>query len=111
MNKSSFENELINKIQFKASSKVSADMVLFKAFKFFDLYNNGFLVKKDFFKAIAKCGVIVDTYVELLLYKRILMRSIVIMILMKMEKLIIRFLLIRFFFLKSHLLFQKKSAK
>jgi hypothetical protein len=61
----SFETELINKIQFKASSKVSHDAFLFKAFKFFDLYNNGCLSKTDFFKAIAKCGVIVDTHVTI----------------------------------------------
>ncbi len=41
------------------------DAFLFKAFKFFDLYNNGALNKIDFFKAIAKCGVVVDTHVVL----------------------------------------------
>lgn len=59
----SFESELKNKIQFKASSRISNDAVLFKAFKFYDLYNNGFLSRADFFKAIAKCGVVVDTHV------------------------------------------------
>lgn len=50
-------------MQYKASSKVSPDAFLYKAFKFFDLYNNGYLGKLDFFKAIAKCGVVVDTHV------------------------------------------------
>jgi Ca2+-binding EF-hand superfamily protein len=60
---------LKNKIQFKASSKVSNDAVLFKAFKFFDLYNNGWLSKSDFFKAIAKCGVVPETHVLNILMK------------------------------------------
>ena len=50
----------MQKIQFKASSKVSLDAFLFKAFKFFDLYQNGHLGQVDFFRAIAKCGVVVD---------------------------------------------------
>lgn len=57
-----FESELKNKLQFKASHRVSTDALLFKAFKFYDLYNNGYLLKTDFFKAIAKCGVVVDTH-------------------------------------------------
>ena len=39
------------------------DAFLFKAFKFFDLLNTGFLAKQEFFRAIAKCGVVVDTHV------------------------------------------------
>lgn len=46
---------------------MSNDAVLFKAFKFYDLYNNGYLSRVDFFKAIAKCGVIIDTHVTLVL--------------------------------------------
>jgi len=42
---------------------VSLDAFLFKAFKFFDLLNNGALSKNDFFRAIAKCGVLVESYV------------------------------------------------
>jgi hypothetical protein len=61
----SFEAELLQKIKFKASSKVSTDAFLFKAFKFFDLLNSGALPKSDFFRAIAKCGVLVDSYVLL----------------------------------------------
>jgi len=48
---------------------VSLDAFLFKAFKFFDLYNNGYLVRSDFFKAIAKCGVVVETYVKMILFR------------------------------------------
>lgn len=55
----------MEKIQFKASSKVSLDAFLFKAFKFFDLYQNGRLGQVDFFKAIAKCGVVVDPEVPI----------------------------------------------
>ena len=66
---------------------MSNDAVLFKAFKFYDLYNNGYLSRTDFFKAIAKCGVVVDTHVRLLL-SRILMLSIVIMIPKTLVKLI-----------------------
>ncbi len=40
---------------------------MYKSFKFFDLYNTGSLGKSDFFKAIAKCGVVVDTHVILML--------------------------------------------
>lgn len=57
-----FETELKNKLLFKSSSKVSPQVVLFKACKFFDLYNAGELNRKSFFKAIVKCGVIIDTY-------------------------------------------------
>ena len=66
-----FEGELKNKLLFKSSSKVSPEAVLFKAFKFFDTFNNGYLNRKDFFKAIVKCGVIVDTYVSMGLRGRI----------------------------------------
>ncbi|CAD8172780.1 unnamed protein product [Paramecium octaurelia] len=52
-----FEKELVTKLQFKASSRVGVETVLLKIFKFFDLTNQGFLKKQDFFKAIAKSGV------------------------------------------------------
>lgn len=45
---------------------MSLDTFLFKAFKFFDLNNNGCLAKNDFFRAIAKCGVAVDSEVIIL---------------------------------------------
>ena len=60
-----FEAELLQKIQFKSSSKTSMDAFLFKNMRFFDLQDKGLLSKLDFFKAIAKCGVVVDTYVPL----------------------------------------------
>ena len=87
-----FESELKNKIQFKASSRMSNDAVLFKAFKFYDLYNNGNLSRIDFFKAIAKCGVVVDTHVQSIL-SRILMLFIDIMIQRTLAKLITETLL------------------
>ena len=45
---------------------MSTDAFLFKAFKFFDLYNNGHLSRSDFFRGIAKCGVVVETHVIIL---------------------------------------------
>ena len=51
------------KIQFKTFSNVSLDAYLFKNFKFFDLHNQGRLSSSDFFRAIAKCGVVVETHV------------------------------------------------
>lgn len=50
------------KIQFKTFSNVSLDAYLFKNFKFFDLHNQGRLSSSDFFRAIAKCGVVVETH-------------------------------------------------
>ena len=41
------------------------DAFLFKNMRFFDLHEKGQLNKLDFFKAIAKCGVVIDTYVHL----------------------------------------------
>jgi len=39
------------------------DAFLFKNMRFFDLQDKGMLAKLDFFKAIAKCGVVIDTHV------------------------------------------------
>ena len=39
------------------------DAFLFKNMRFFDLGDKGHLSKLDFFKAIAKCGVVIDTHV------------------------------------------------
>lgn len=66
-----FEKELKHKLEYKASSKISPDTYLYKSFKFFDLYNNGYLNKSDFFKAIAKCGVVVDTHVNFFITQNI----------------------------------------
>ena len=68
---------------------MSVDAVLFKAFKFFDLYNNGWLSRTDFFKAIAKCGVVVDTHVICIVTVRMWMRFIPVMTLTILAKLII----------------------
>ncbi len=57
------------KIQFKTFSNVSLDAYLFKNFKFFDLHNQGRLSSSDFFRAIAKCGVVVETHVLLYRYR------------------------------------------
>jgi len=46
------------------------DGFLFKSFKFFDLNSNGWLTKMDFFKAIAKCGLVVQTQVIPDLFRR-----------------------------------------
>lgn len=59
------------KLQFKASSKVSIDWLLFKAFRFFDLNNNGHLPQSQFFRAIAKCGVLVDSHVNNYVYQNL----------------------------------------
>ena len=55
----------MQKIQFKTFSNVSLDAYLFKNFKFYDLHSQGYLSKADFFRAIAKCGVVVETHVHL----------------------------------------------
>lgn len=39
------------------------DAFLFKNMRFFDLADKGYLSKLDFFKGIAKCGVVIDTHV------------------------------------------------
>lgn len=54
----------MQKIQFKTFSNVSLDAYLFKNFKFYDLHAQGYLSKADFFRAIAKCGVVVETHVS-----------------------------------------------
>lgn len=50
----------MNKLNYKASSKISPDAVLFKAFKFFDLNGVGYVPKAEFFRTIAKIGVVID---------------------------------------------------
>lgn len=45
------------------------DSFLLKAFKYFDLTNNGYLSKRDFFKAVAKCGVVVQPNVTVALVR------------------------------------------
>ena len=39
------------------------DVLLFKNLRFFDLSDKGYLPRLDFFKGIAKCGVVIDTHV------------------------------------------------
>ncbi|CAK80234.1 unnamed protein product (macronuclear) [Paramecium tetraurelia] len=52
-----FEKELVPKLQFKASSRISIEKVLQNIFKFFDLNNEGYWKKQDFLKAIPKADV------------------------------------------------------
>ena len=56
-----FESELRNKLAFKASSKVALDALLFKTFKFFDLNNAGYVPESEFYRSIAKVGVVFET--------------------------------------------------
>lgn len=45
-------------MNFKASSKVSAESLLLKTFKFFDLNNVGSVPKNEFLRVISKIGVV-----------------------------------------------------
>lgn len=58
---SSFEKDLLNKLSFKASAKISNDALLLKTFKFFDLNNAGWVPRSEFFRAIAKAGVVISS--------------------------------------------------
>jgi Ca2+-binding EF-hand superfamily protein len=40
---------------------VSNDSLLFKTFKFFDLNNVGYVPRNEFFRAIAKTGVVISS--------------------------------------------------
>ena len=40
---------------------MSTDALLFKTFKFFDLNNAGYLPEAEFYRAIAKVGVVFET--------------------------------------------------
>jgi Ca2+-binding EF-hand superfamily protein len=56
-----FEAELRNKLAFKASSKISADSLLVRLFKFFDLHETGELPFQEFFRGVAKAGVVLGS--------------------------------------------------
>jgi Ca2+-binding EF-hand superfamily protein len=45
----------------KASGSQSEEVVLKKAFKYFDLNNNGTVEPDEFAKAIEKCGIAIPT--------------------------------------------------
>lgn len=57
----SFEKELTKKLQQKASGAQSEEAVLLKAFKYFDLNNNGEVEPDEFAKAIEKIGIMIPT--------------------------------------------------
>lgn len=57
----SFERELKNKLSQKASGSTSEETILMKAFKYFDLNNNGTVEPEEFGKAIEKIGIQIPT--------------------------------------------------
>jgi Ca2+-binding EF-hand superfamily protein len=57
----SFEKELIKKLSQKAVGAVSEETVCLKAFKYFDLNNNGTVEPDEFAKAIEKIGIMIPT--------------------------------------------------
>jgi calcyphosin len=52
-----FESELLQKLQQKTNSHVSEEIVLMKAFKYFDLDNSGSVSFEEWLKAIEKIGI------------------------------------------------------
>lgn len=50
-----------NKLSQKASGSQSEETVLMKAFKYFDLNNNGTVEPDEFAKAIEKIGIMIPT--------------------------------------------------
>ena len=57
----SFEKELIKKLSQKASGHSTEETVLVRAFKYFDLNNNGTIEPDEFAKAIEKIGIMIPT--------------------------------------------------
>ena len=57
----SFEKELKNKLQQKASGNISEEQTLMKSFKYFDLNDNGSVEPDEFAKAIEKIGIMIPT--------------------------------------------------
>ena len=55
--KNSFEKELKNKLLMKTVGNQSEEMVLLKAFKYFDLSNTNLSDKETFLKAVMKIGI------------------------------------------------------
>ncbi|KAL4439152.1 hypothetical protein ABPG74_008927 [Tetrahymena malaccensis] len=53
-----FKTELLRKLDQRSSSKSGVEATLIKSFKFFDLQNNGLLSKNEFFRGLAKVGVV-----------------------------------------------------
>lgn len=63
--KASFERELKNKLQEKTKGSQSEETVLKKAFKYFDLNDNGTVEPDEFAKAIEKIGIQIPTQRDL----------------------------------------------
>ena len=58
---SSFEKTLKQKLSQKASGNANEETVLLKAFKYFDLNNNGTVEPDEFAKAVEKIGIMIPT--------------------------------------------------
>jgi len=63
--KASFERELKNKLSEKTRGAQSEEQVLLKAFKYFDLNDNGVVEPDEFAKAIEKIGIQIPTRQDL----------------------------------------------
>jgi Ca2+-binding EF-hand superfamily protein len=63
--KSSFERELKNKLAEKTRGAQSEESVLRRAFKYFDLNDNGTVEPEEFAKAIEKIGIQIPTQQDL----------------------------------------------
>lgn len=57
----SFEDELKKKLAQKSTGNTNEETVLLKAFKYFDLNNNGTVEPDEFAKAIEKIGIMIPT--------------------------------------------------
>ena len=57
----SFEKTLKAKLSQKATGLASEESVLLKAFKYFDLNNNGTVEPEEFAKAVEKIGIMIPT--------------------------------------------------
>jgi len=59
--KASFEKTLKTKLSQKASGATNEETILLKAFKYFDLNNNGTVEPDEFAKAVEKIGIMIPT--------------------------------------------------
>ena len=57
----SFEKTLKQKLAQKATGNANEETVLLKAFKYFDLNNNGTVEPDEFAKAVEKIGIMIPT--------------------------------------------------
>ena len=57
----SFEKELKNKLSQKSTGNTNEETVLLRAFKYFDLNNNGTVEPDEFAKAVEKIGIMIPT--------------------------------------------------